>query len=140
SMALRLDKFFNGEFNAGKNTGNNSGVVPDNVLRSAYWVDNSQLAQMRLSGLNTAKRYRIGFVGISSSNGWFKGNYTATYKVNNRTAYLNSWENSTKVVYLGDLVPQSGGILYLDFSTTANALYGFNSGIIIMVYTDAAGG
>ncbi len=140
SMALRLDKFFNGEFNAGKNTGNNSGVVPDNVLRSAYWVDNSQLAQMRLSGLNTAKRYRIGFVGSSSSNGWFKGNYTATYKVNNRTAYLNSWENSTKVVYLGDLVPQSGGILYLDFSTTANALYGFNSGIIIMEYTDAAGG
>lgn len=140
TMALRLDKFFNGEFTAGKSTGNNSGIVPDNVLKSAWWVDNTQLAQMRLSGLNTSRRYRIGFFGSSSANGWFKGNYTATYTVNNRTVYLNSWENSTKVVYIGDLVPQSGGILFLNFSTTTNALYGFNSGIIIQEYTDAAGG
>jgi poly(3-hydroxybutyrate) depolymerase len=140
TMALRLDKFFNGEFTAGKSTGNNSGIVPDNVLKSAWWVDRSQLAQMRLSGLNTARRYRIGFFGSSSANGWFKGNYTATYTVNGRTVYLNSWENSTKVVYIGDLVPLSGGILYLDFNTTANAAYGFNSGIIIQEYTDSIGG
>lgn len=140
SMALRLDKFFNGEFSAGRTTGNNSGVVPDNVLKSDYWLDNSQLGQLRLSGLNTARRYRIGFFGSSSANGWFKGNYTATYTVNGRTVYLNSWENTTKVVYIGDLVPQSGGILLLDFSTTANAGYGFNGGIIIMEYSDAQGG
>lgn len=140
SIGLRSEKLFNGEFTAGKSTGNNSGVVPDNVLRSAYWLDNSQLGQLRLSGLNTARRYRIGFFGSSSANGWFKGNYTATYKVNGRTVYLNSWENSTKVVYIGDLVPQSGGLLYLDFSTTSNAGYGFNSGIIIHEYVDAAGG
>jgi poly(3-hydroxybutyrate) depolymerase len=140
TFSLRLDKFFNGEFTAGKSTGNNSGVVPDNVLKSAWWVDNSQVAQFRLSGLSTTKRYRIGFIGSSSANGWFKGNYTATYKVNDRTVYLNSWENSTKLVYIGDLVPLAGGILTLDLSTTANALYGFNSGMIIHEYTDGPGG
>jgi len=139
-MSLRLDKFFNGEFTAGRTTGNNSGVVPDNVLKSDYWIDNSQLAQFRLSGLNTARKYRIGFFGSSSANGWFKGNYTATYTVNGRTVYLNSWENTSKVVYIGDLVPLSGGILYLDFSTTSNAGYGFNGGVIIQEYSDAAGG
>lgn len=140
TIDLILTKFFNGEFNAGRRTGNNSGVVPDNVLQSAYWLDNTQLSQFKLTGLNTSRRYRIGFFGSSSANGWFKGNYTATYTVKGRTVYLNSWENSTKVVYIGDIVPNSDGSLLLDFSTTANAAWGFNSGIIIMEYSDATGG
>lgn len=140
TIDLTLTKFFNGEFNAGRRTGNNSGVVPDNVLQSDFWVDNTQLAQFRLDGLNTSRRYRIGFFGSSSASGWFKGNYTATYTVKGRTVYLNSWENTTKVVYIGDIVPDAGGTLNLDFSTTANADWGFNGGIIVMEYTDGTGG
>jgi hypothetical protein len=140
TIDLTLTKFFNGEFNAGRRTGNNSGVVPDNVLQSDYWLDNTQLSQFRLDGLNTSRRYRIGFFGSSSANGWFKGNYTSTYTVKGRTVYLNSWENTTKIVYIGDIVPDAGGTLLLDFSTTANAAYGFNGGIVIMEYTDGSGG
>jgi hypothetical protein len=109
-------------------------------LQSDYWLDNTQLGQMRLSGLNAGRRYRIGFFGSSSAAGWVKGNYTATYTVNGRTVYLNSWENTTKVVYIGDLVPASGNILNLDFSTTASAQYGFNGGLIIFEYSDGTGG
>ncbi|HUQ67486.1 MAG TPA: fibronectin type III domain-containing protein [Flavitalea sp.] len=140
TIDLTLTRFFNGEFNAGRRTGNNSGVVPDNVLQSDYWLDNTQLSQFRLDGLNTSRRYRIGFFGSSSAAGWFKGNYTATYTVKGRTVYLNSWENTTKIVYIGDIVPDAGGTLLLDFSTTANAAYGFNGGIVIMEYTDGSGG
>ena len=140
TIDLTLTKFFNGEFNAGRRTGNNSGIVPDNVLQSDYWLDNTQLSQFRLDGLNTSRRYRIGFFGSSSAAGWFKGNYTSTYTVKGRTVYLNSWENTTKIVYIGDIVPDAGGTLLLDFSTTANAQYGFNGGIVIMEYTDGTGG
>lgn len=140
TIDLTLTKFFNGEFNAGRRTGNNSGVVPDNVLQSAFWLDNTQLSQIRLDGLSTSRRYRIGFFGSSSASGWFKGNYTATYTVKGRTVYLNSWENTTKIVYIGDIVPDAGGTLLVDFSTTANADWGFNSGIVIMEYTDGTGG
>ena len=140
TIDLILTRFFNGEFNAGRRTGNNSGIVPDNVLQSDYWLDNTQLSQFRLEGLNTSRRYRIGFFGSSSAAGWFKGNYTATYTVKGRTVYLNSWENTTKIVYIGDIAPESNGTLLLDFSTTANAQYGFNGGIVIMEYSDASGG
>lgn len=140
TIDLTLTKFFNGEFNAGRRTGNNSGIVPDNVLQSDFWLDNSQVCQFRLDGLNTSRRYRIGFFGSSSAAGWFKGNYTSTYTVKGRTVYLNSWENTTKIVYIGDLIPDAGGKLLLDFSTTSNALYGFNGGIVIMEYSDASGG
>jgi pimeloyl-ACP methyl ester carboxylesterase len=134
-ITLWITKIFNGEFTAGVYTGNNSGVVPDKALVSDYWIDNTQESQMKISGLNHTRRYRIGFYGSSSSNGWFKGNYTATYTVNGKTVYLNSWMNSSKIVYLDDLVPDENGELLLDFSTTKEAQYGFNGGIIIQDYT-----
>jgi large repetitive protein len=43
-------------------------------------------------------------------------------------------------VYIGDLVPAANGSMLLDFSTTTNAQYGFNGGIIIMEYSDGNGG
>ena len=140
TVKLKLEKVFNGEFTAGVSTGNNSGVAPDNVLKSDYWLDNTQLSQFRVTGLNKSRRYRFGFFGSSSSNGWYKGDYTASYTINGRTVYLNSWMNSTKIVYIGDVAPNSAGEVLLDFSTTAAADWGFNGGIVIEDYTDSQGG
>nr|MBA4166625.1 T9SS type A sorting domain-containing protein [Chitinophagaceae bacterium] len=100
------------------------------------WLDNTQLSQFRVSGLNHTKRYRFGFFGSSSSNGWTKGNYTATYTINGKSVYLNSWMNSSKIVYLDEIAPDAGGEVLLDFSTTSNALYGFNAGFTIQEFTD----
>jgi pimeloyl-ACP methyl ester carboxylesterase/fibronectin type 3 domain-containing protein len=140
TVKLKLEKVFNGEFTAGVSTGNNSGVAPDNVLKSDFWIDNGQLAQFRVTGLNKSHRYRFGFFGSSSSNGWFKGDYTASYSINGRTVYLNSWMNSTKIVYIGDVLPNSAGEVLLDFSTSASADWGFNGGVLIEDYSDSQGG
>jgi hypothetical protein len=95
---------------------------------------------MKVSGLNQTRRYRFGFIGSSSPQGWYKDNYTATYSINGRTVYLNSWSNSSKIVYIGDVIPDDGGEVLLNFSTTQAAAYGFNAGIIIEDYTDVQGG
>ena len=139
-IGITLVKTFNGEFNAGKNTGNNSGIVPDNVLMSNYWLDNTQISTFRITGLNTSRKYRFGFVGSSSANGWMKGDYTAKYTIGDRSVYLNSWENSTKIVYIGNVTPDGSGNVLINFSTTAEGDYGFNAGVIIHEYTDATGG
>jgi fibronectin type 3 domain-containing protein len=138
-VKISCTKVFNGEFNAGANTGVNTGVVPDPVLMSDFWLDNGQVSQMKLTGLNHTRKYRIGFIGSSSTPGWFKGNYTASYTVNGKTVYLNSWMNTTKIVYISDIVADANGELLIDFSTTAAAQWGFNAGIIIMDYSDANG-
>jgi fibronectin type 3 domain-containing protein/poly(3-hydroxybutyrate) depolymerase len=139
-MTLSIEKTMNGDNNFGVITGNNSGIAPDVVLQSNYWIDNTQLAQMKLTGLNQAKRYRIGFLGSMSTNGWTAGNYTCTYTINGRTVYLNSWMNSSKIVYIGDVQADSNGELLLDFSTTQEAAYGFNAGLVIQSYDDVPGG
>ena len=95
---------------------------------------------MKLTGLNQAKRYRIGFLGSMSTNGWFAGDYTCTYTINGRTVYLNSWMNSTKIVYIGDVQSDSNGELLIDFSTTEQANYGFNAAMVIQSYDDVPGG
>ncbi len=140
AMGITLVQPFNGEFNAGKNTGSNSGIVPDNVLMGNYWLDNGQTSSFRITGLSTARKYRFGFIGSSSAPGWTKGDYTAKYTINGRSVYLNSWENSTRIVYLGNVVPDGSGNVLINFSTTAAGDWGFNGGVIIHEYTDAAGG
>ena len=138
--ALTISKTFNGENNAGMSTGNNSGMgglVPDLVMQSGYWIDNVQQAQMKISGLNQTKRYRIGY--ISSSN-WIGGNLTATLTVNGRTVFINSWQNTSKIVYIGDLQPNSSGELELNFSSIELAANAYSSGLIIEAYDDVNGG
>ena len=45
--------------------------------------------------------------------------------------------NSSKMVYIDNIVPDVNGEMILDFSTTDAAAYGFNGGVIIEDYTDA---
>jgi len=139
-ISLKIEKVFNGEFNAGMSTGNNTGVVPDVVLQGNYWLDNGQQSQIRVTGLNQSKRYRFGFIGSSSPNGWYAGDYTATYTINGRTVYLNSWQNTTEIVYMGNVLADSNGEVLITFSTTSAALYGFNAGMLIEAYDDPRGG
>ncbi len=124
----------NGDNNFGVVTGNNSGVVPDNVLRTNYWLDKLQKSQVVVAGLNQSKTYRIGFFGSMSNNGWFYGNYTATYTINGVTVQLNSWLNDRKVVYIDQIVPNSDGEVLIEFSTIAEADWAFNGGLIIESY------
>lgn len=140
NASLTLVLPFNGENTAGVRTGNNSGICPDDVLASSYWIDKEQLAQFKINGLNAGLKYRIGFFGSMSTNGWFVGNYTAKYTINGRSVYLNSWMNSTKIVYVGNITPDATGAVTLDFTTIAAADWGFNGGIIIQEYSDANGG
>ncbi len=135
-MTMSLVKTFNGEFTSGAATGNNSGVVPDLVLKSNFWLDRGQVSQFKVNGLNHNRKYRVGFIGSSGPAQWYKSNYTAAYTVDGKTVYLNSWMNSTKVVYVENLQPEEDGTLMLNFSTTPAGGYGFNSGVIIEQYTD----
>ena len=143
-MILSIEKIFNGEYAFGPRPGN--GVVPDNVLQSSYWIDRGQLATMRLSGLNQSKRYRIGFMASVDNAIGFNGDMTMTYTINGRTVYLNGYFNTTKMVWIGDIVPDQNGEVLIEFSTPyrrgdePQVVYGFSNGFIVHSYDDAIGG
>ncbi|HYE53355.1 MAG TPA: T9SS type A sorting domain-containing protein, partial [Chitinophagaceae bacterium] len=135
-LTMTITRQFNGQYDAGMQTG--SGIYPDNVMRSNYWLDRTQLGQFRVTGLNHSKRYRFGFFG-SAGPGW-DGDYTSTYTIGNRTVYLNAHRNDSKTVFIGDVVPDANGEVLLNLSTTAEAAFGFTAAIIIQSYDDPVGG
>jgi hypothetical protein len=136
---LTITKEFNGQFDAGMQTFASGGIFPDNVMRSNYWTDRGQVAQFKVSGLSFGKRYRFGFFG-STGPAWFDGNYTASYTIGNRSVYLNSHRNDSKVVYIGDVTPDLNGEVFIDVSTTNLGEFGFTAAMIINAYDDLVGG
>jgi len=129
-LAYTVIADFNGEYAAGMNSGNNSYIFPDSVMQSNYWCDHGQIATLQLSGLDVSKKYRIGMLGSSTWN----GDMTATMNINTRTVYLNTYMNTSKVVYIDSVTPNSNGIVNLNFSATGT--YGFIGSIVVMAYTD----
>jgi hypothetical protein len=139
SMIMDIEKIFNGEYAFGLRP--SGGVVPANVMESSYWIDRAQEAQIRLSGLNQDKRYRIGFTG-GIDNALFSGEFTMSYTINGRTVYLNSFFNEQKMVWIGDITPTESGEIVIVFSTpNRNTItYGFTSAIVVQSYDDPIGG
>ncbi|HYF33165.1 MAG TPA: PA14 domain-containing protein [Chitinophagaceae bacterium] len=132
---LTVTKALNGQNDMGMTTG---GVVPAAVMGSCYWGDRLQQSQLKLTGLNHSKRYRIGFFG-SIGPGW-DGDFTGKYSIGNRSVYLNSYRNDSEIAYIGDVQPDANGEVLLDISTTPWAQYSFTSAIVIWAYDDATGG
>ena len=138
-ITLEITKHFNGQFNAGMQTFGSGGIFPNNVMASNYWLDTKQVGQWKITNLNLSKRYRFGFFG-STGPGWFDGDFTNKYTIGNRTVYLNAHKNDSKVVYIGDVVPDANGEVLIDMSTTDNAAFGFTAALLIESYNDAVGG
>jgi predicted esterase len=127
TMALTND--WGGYFDLGMT----SGILPDNVMVTSWWIEgNSQPGTMKLTNLDQSKRYRIGFMGSSS----WDGDFTATYTINDRTVYLNSRKNDSKIVYIDNVVTDSNGELHITMGYLQSSRYSFLSAIIIEAYDD----
>jgi hypothetical protein len=129
-ITMEITKEFNGPGFAGINSA--SGVLPGVVMESNYWTDAGQLSQVKFTNLALNKRYRIGIFGSAV----FYGNAVASYKCNGEEVFLNSISNTTKVVYLENLVPDENGELYLDVRTVSGYPYSFTGALTIEGYVD----
>lgn len=124
---VNLLKAFNGEFWAGMNTGNNSGIYPDPVLISSYWLDNGQEVQLKVDGLNQSMQYSFGF--FASANWNF--NLTGTYAINGRMKALNAAFNTTRAEFINGVATDNNGEVFIDISTTTAAQFGFLGALVI---------
>ncbi|HYE56320.1 MAG TPA: fibronectin type III domain-containing protein [Chitinophagaceae bacterium] len=102
--------------NLGAQTGNNSGVYPDAVMKDAvHWgyflgsnaVDTSVLT---ISGLNPARKYTLAFFGSSVFN-LYPDNGTTTYKIGSTAVSLGVQNNTKNKVAINDVSPNASGII-----------------------------
>ncbi|MGN6438463.1 MAG: PA14 domain-containing protein, partial [Agriterribacter sp.] len=124
-----------GSGSTGMNTGNNSGVFPDSVIRSNYRVGGIA-KNMRIAGLNVNKRYNVIFFGSYNAN---DKDYVTAYTIKGQTVLLNARVNTKNTAEIQNLQPETDGTLTLNIAKSGTvAPYGFiNAMIIETVFEDS---
>lgn len=117
----------NGSNVLGVNTGNNSGVYPDAVIRTAYWTDAS-VQNMSIYGLDTSRKYTVTFFG---SRGGVNDNRTSVYTLQGTSVSLNAASNSQNTVKVQGAVPSADGTMALSLSRGAGASFGYLNALVI---------
>jgi hypothetical protein len=96
----------------GLTTSHNTGVVPDTVMKTFYYNSNGDTAIISFSGLSLTGVYNFGFYAGT--------NFASTptvgiYQIGNQTVSLNAFNNTTNMVFINGIKPDSTGTVYITF-------------------------
>lgn len=116
----------------GFSTGNNAGIYPDNVVKTFYYDNGSTAKQIKISGLESNKKYNFIFFA-SWKNPWSKA--VSTYTIGNKTVELDPANNETKVVRIDDISGHTNGEVLITIQKQAGSSYSFLNSLIIESYT-----
>lgn len=127
---------FSGDNPSGMNTGNNSGVYPDNVLRSSWWVDAGLVAKLKISNLN--RNWTYSFVFCGSRNGG--GDRTSVYSINGKSVSLNASYNTTQTVQIDGVKPDDNGEVFVTVELSQYAMFAYLNAMVINGYKEGEKG
>lgn len=135
-IGINILENFDGMYSAGINTGNNSGIYPDNVMVENYGLFPGRHADFNITGLNQSLKYDLVFFG--SSVEW--EDVTGRYTVNGtKKAWLNASMNKNGVVTIHGVSPDEFGNIHVDVDPgTATSRYGLIAALTIKGYLDPA--
>jgi large repetitive protein len=112
----------------GLSTGHNTGVVPDTVMKTFYYNSNGDTAIVSFSGLSLTGVYNIGFYAGTN----FSGTPTVSiFKIGNQTVSLNAFNNTTNMVFINGVKPDSTGTVYITFFCDAATGYAMLNSLTI---------
>lgn len=118
--------------NTGANTGNNSGIYPDNVIRS-FWFTNDAPQTLQINGLTPSVKYNFTFFG---SRGSVTDDRTSNYTIGSTTVSLNAASNTQNVVSINNLSPNPDGTLTLNLTKSAASQFAYLNAMVIDVLYD----
>ena len=137
-LGVRIMSDFGGSYNQGAQTGDDSGVVPDNVLKEYYWFgifSAPETVTLRVEGLNSLERYSFKFVGSSVFSGsGVTDNGETVYKIGNQQVSVDVQGNTTGMGVISDIAPDDNGHVYVELLKGANASAGYINAMIVEAY------
>lgn len=135
-VALTALNAWSGTQANGSNTFNNSGIVPDSVMATGFYIGDANTRTLKISGLSSNLKYNLIFFASSNSGG--NTDYTTNYTVNGKTVSLNGIRNTDQVVRINGLIPDSSKSLTITVSKGTNASQGLLNAMIIESADDGA--
>ena len=125
-----------GVYNEGAQTGNNTGVIPDNALKEYYYFGifgTPNQAQLKISGLENANTYSIKFVG-SSVWGGVPDNGETNYTIGNKTVSLDVQANTQNAAEITNIKTNSNGEIIVSMTKGTGASVGYINAMILEAY------
>ncbi len=131
NLSLEQPVKIDGVVNLGVNTGNNSGIFPDNVMRENFGMWPGTPTYLKLSGLSIAKSYDITFFCSVTEQ---YGDQTSYYTINGKTVLLNALNNRSGTVTIYDVKGDENGEALVYFGSYEGT-FGLLGAMIVKGYT-----
>lgn len=130
-IRVTLVNSWGGINNVGVNTTNDSGVYPDNVIRTAYYTQTTQTVEV--SGLSQDSLYNFTFFG---SRGSVSDARPTDYQINGTTVTLNAGNNASNTVEIKAIPPAPNGTITITMQPGSGSPYGYINAMVITSYLD----
>ncbi|WP_298734807.1 fibronectin type III domain-containing protein [uncultured Chitinophaga sp.] len=127
-----LDQF-TGANNVGAETGNNSGVYPDAVMKTFFFDQSNSDRRIRISGLSATRKYNLVFFGSRTS---VSDNRNTTYTAGGQSVTLNAASNTSNTVQLNGLTPDASGNIVFVVRQTSGSVAAYLNALVIQSYVD----
>lgn len=125
--------------NLGINTGNNSGIYPDAILESFYFVEvEGGYVTMSVKDLSADYQYSFIFMGSGDPDiSLFQtsGNLTTKYTIGQQSVQQNALNNIHETVQIDGVIPSEDNDVYVDIRKETYANYGIFNAMVIGAYT-----
>ncbi len=141
NVSLTLQTTWWAAYNGGPQTGNNSGVYPDAVLKDYYYFGifgGPDSVAAKLSGLDTALKYNLTFYAGSVYSGTgITDNGNTTFTIGGTTVSLYVQNNTKNTVTIYNVKPDVTGSIVFKMGKASNASIGYINALVLnSVYDD----
>jgi large repetitive protein len=131
SASITLVEGWTGPNPNGNNTGNNSGIYPDAVMASSFYIQDNSSRSILLSGLNPSKTYDFTFfasrMGVADVR-------NTIYSSGTKSAILNASGNTSTTASITAIKPNASGNITITVSRDPASAYGYLGAMIIREY------
>ncbi len=127
NLLIRTLTSFPGSYDDGTVTGGNSGVFPDEVMKT-FWTVGSETEQLSVEGLAANQTYNFHFFSSRSSSG---GTRLTEYAVQGETVTLDAKMNISRVAKITGISPDPSGKVVISMRLPEGSEYGYLNALVI---------
>jgi hypothetical protein len=128
-----IGKDFTGVNHTGMNTGNNSGIYPDNVMKQSWYTDAGAVGQVQMSGLNQSMSYTVTFFASRDGNGAY-ADRTTKFTAADKSVSINAINNISYTGQVVNIKPDENGAILLSVQSASASPYGYMNSVVIQGY------
>lgn len=128
NVNISITSAWNGNY--GVNTSIQSAQIPNNVIRSFFWLNKNAVGTFKVEGLDVDYLYDFTFWGSREGT----GDRTTVYTINGRSVNLNAANNTTQSVTIEGVSPTANGEIVFSMVSGPASSYAYLNALIIDFY------